>query len=213
MMKDRVLAWIYGHALNRLSAFRRYRFESVYRSGNGFGTLEMHENIASAVFEALPSKRFKSALDLGCGYGFFTNRIAENSDSVKGIDISQTAIQNARACRHPRARFLTADVINYCGTDGEYDLIICMGIIPYLPERYLPAVRQNIDRMLDAGGILLLFERKGATGSNYQRFLEGFGYPLRLLPLSINGTDFKMYLMEKTQMKTTEAIMNERQLA
>jgi SAM-dependent methyltransferase len=44
----------------------------------------------------LPLRRFTSALDLGCGLGLLSQKLARHADSVLGLDIAAAAIDHAR---------------------------------------------------------------------------------------------------------------------
>src|SRR4051794_19272422 len=50
-----------------------------------------------ALVGLLPPRRYRHALDLGCGLGLFTARIAQRAEAVVGIDISAMAISLAAA--------------------------------------------------------------------------------------------------------------------
>src|SRR5450631_1681417 len=57
----------------------------------------------------------RSVLELGCGFGHFSARVAANDLKAVGIDISETAISIART-RHLNAEF-------HVGTIEDHDLI------------------------------------------------------------------------------------------
>src|SRR5258706_13962980 len=48
------------------------------------------------VMSLLPDRRFGRALDLGCGLGALSSLLATRADSVLGLDVAQTAVDNAR---------------------------------------------------------------------------------------------------------------------
>jgi SAM-dependent methyltransferase len=116
-----------------------------------------------ALERMLPKQSYRRALDLGCGLGLFTERLARCADQVVGIDISSVAID----CAAHRNRAL-ANVqmrqgdITQLGPelDGGFDLIVAADIIYYLPppiqDQALKTIAERISRLLSPGGVLLL---------------------------------------------------------
>jgi 2-polyprenyl-3-methyl-5-hydroxy-6-metoxy-1,4-benzoquinol methylase len=75
----------------------------------------------------------KSILELGCGEGHLTQAIFSNAKSVTGVDLSEIAIERAKARRIPNARFDTSDFINI--SFESYDVIAAIECLYYLtPE-------------------------------------------------------------------------------
>jgi SAM-dependent methyltransferase len=116
-----------------------------------------------ALERMLPKQSYRRALDLGCGLGLFTERLARCAEQVVGIDISSVAI----GCAADRNRALTnvqmrqGDIMHLgAELDGGFDLIVAADIIYYLPppiqDQALKAVAERIARLLSPGGILLL---------------------------------------------------------
>jgi SAM-dependent methyltransferase len=116
-----------------------------------------------ALERMLPKQRYRRALDLGCGLGLFTQRLARCADQVVGIDISSVAI----GCAAHRNRSL-ANVQMRQGDitelepelDDRFDLIVAADTIYYLPppiqDQALKTIAERISRLLSPGGILLL---------------------------------------------------------
>jgi cyclopropane fatty-acyl-phospholipid synthase-like methyltransferase len=75
----------------------------------------------------------KSVLELGCGEGHLTQAIFSAARSVVGVDISGVAIDRAKACGIPNAKFENAD---FLGVSFEgYDVIAAIECLYYLtPE-------------------------------------------------------------------------------
>ena len=51
----------------------------------------------------------RRVIEVGCGFGHYTSRIAASGFDVLGIDVSHTAIETARA-RHPGVKFAVAGI-------------------------------------------------------------------------------------------------------
>ena len=75
----------------------------------------------------------KSVLELGCGEGHLTQSIFNRARSVVGIDISNVAIERARALHIHNARFETSDFLQT--SFSGFDVIAAIECIYYLtPE-------------------------------------------------------------------------------
>lgn len=88
--------------------------------------------IAISLIKKLHVKR---VLELGCGLGYFTNKIAETGVEVLGIDISETAIRKAKK-KFPRCNFQVCDILDYdVYRSFKPDLIIMAEITWYVLEK------------------------------------------------------------------------------
>jgi SAM-dependent methyltransferase len=116
-----------------------------------------------ALLRLLPQQSYRRALDLGCGLGLFTERLARCAEQVVGIDISSVAIH----CAADRSRALTnvqlrqGDLMQLgAELDHSFDLIVVADTIYYLPppihDQVLKTLAQRISRLLTPGGDLLL---------------------------------------------------------
>ena len=110
-----------------------------------------------------PSFSGKSVLEVGCGAGIDLMRFARAGAQVTGIDISDTALDLARAYFSQQDQPATLERMN-----GEamsfpndcFDAVYCHGVLPYTPE---PAIMvQELHRVLKPGGgaIVQTFNRR-----------------------------------------------------
>ena len=116
------------------------------------------------LLEELPS-RVREGLDLGCGIGAFTRRLAERSDRVLGIDLSPNMIRLARErTAHPNVDYREADATTWEWPRGRFDVVASIATLHHLP------FEKTLVRMRDAlapGGTLVvldLFQWEGAWG-------------------------------------------------
>jgi cyclopropane fatty-acyl-phospholipid synthase-like methyltransferase len=72
----------------------------------------------------------KSVLELGCGEGHLTQTIFDGAKTVTGIDLSDVAIERAKACAIPNARFENADFLEV--SFKGYDVIAAIECLYYL---------------------------------------------------------------------------------
>jgi 2-polyprenyl-3-methyl-5-hydroxy-6-metoxy-1,4-benzoquinol methylase len=126
----------------------KQRMESEYRRGTapwetGQPCSELQRRLAIG---DLPTQG--TALDLGCGSGFQTLLLAAHGLEVIGVDLSTTAIEEARrrAASHPagrRVRFIAGDVSEVRGIGEPFDVLVDRGC-------YHLARRENLEAFLDA---------------------------------------------------------------
>ena len=81
-----------------------------------------------------------TALDVGCGLGFFAELLEESGLKVSGFDGREVNIQEARR-RYPQIPFETRDIEDSEVTRlGTFDLVLCFGLLYHL-ESPLRAIR------------------------------------------------------------------------
>lgn len=94
-------------------------------------------------------------LDLGCGSGEITRRLAERLPRARllGIDILEGNLAHARAANAAfadRARFVQGDAFALALPDAAFDLVVCRHLSQAVPG--FPRVLAEIDRVLRPGG-------------------------------------------------------------
>lgn len=99
----------------------------------------------------LSVRRSGRALDVGCGYGYLTRRLARHFETT-GIDVSDAAI---RRCREtlPELRFEVHEVEQpFPMEEATFDVVTLTDVLEHLvePERML----RNVHRVLADGGVL-----------------------------------------------------------
>ena len=95
-----------------------------------------------------------SILDLGCGEGILQQRLGvESYSAYLGVDISQTAIERARARSDASTSFACADVATF--TPGcRFDVIVFNEVLYYLRDPV--PVMQHYQRFLEPNGIFIV---------------------------------------------------------
>lgn len=117
----------------------------------------------NALVGFLPERPYRRALDLGCGLGLFTERLALCAEEVVGIDISAVAISRAadRTRSFGNVRFQQGDILVLDPElNGSFDLVVIADTIYYLPppirDETLKSLAVRFARLLAPDGILLL---------------------------------------------------------
>ena len=125
--------------------------ERLHEGSALFGVDLMRHRAAYAfAIETARREGSRAVLDLGCGTGYGTAELAGALPDVYAID---RISPNADA-RHPRARFVRADLNGMPLRDGCFDLIVSFQVIEHLedPSHYL----DTIARTLRPGGVALI---------------------------------------------------------
>lgn len=96
-----------------------------------------------------------AVLDVGCGTGEITFRLAERfpEASFVGIDLEEQHLVRARArCAGygPRVQFQTGDALNLPFADQRFELVVCRHVLQAVPDA--GRVLAEIQRVLRPGG-------------------------------------------------------------
>ncbi|MFX4263440.1 class I SAM-dependent methyltransferase [Pelotomaculum propionicicum] len=97
----------------------------------------------------LPAK--PRVLDLGCGPGHESMRIAQTGAEVLGVDFSGECISIARA-RCPQCRFEVMDFRDLDGRYGSFDGVFAAGSMPHLAPGEIGTVLKKIRSILTGNG-------------------------------------------------------------
>jgi len=78
----------------------------------------------------------KTAVDAGCGVGFFSCLLEENGFHVTGFDARPENVEEARR-RYPAISFETGNVESADVTNlGQFDLVVCFGLLYHLENPF-----------------------------------------------------------------------------
>jgi 2-polyprenyl-3-methyl-5-hydroxy-6-metoxy-1,4-benzoquinol methylase len=110
----------------------------------------------------LPRRRYRNVLDVGCGLGAFTRRLAPFSEAILGIDISEAAIAQARqrSLGRPNIRYAVGAVLGAPAAEEKFDLIVLADVLYYMDTRHEDGVESIAaglaSRLLPDGLVLLV---------------------------------------------------------
>ncbi|HLH01275.1 MAG TPA: methyltransferase domain-containing protein [Bryobacteraceae bacterium] len=107
--------------------------------------------LGAGVIELLEPKAGERILDLGCGTGQLTERIAQGGAQVTGLDASAEMIGQARQ-NYPKLEFVLDDAAKM-RYEGEFDAVFSNAALHWMPDA--EAVARAIARALKPGGRLV----------------------------------------------------------
>jgi len=92
-------------------------------------------------------------LDLGCGFGFLANELANRGAIVQGVDISSYAIAQAQS-RFPSLTFIQTDaVLGLPFKVNYFRLVVAVGVTDCMPdEAALDILLDEVNRVLHPQG-------------------------------------------------------------
>jgi SAM-dependent methyltransferase len=91
------------------------------------------------LLKMLDGRRYAHVLEIGCGAGYLTRLLATYADHIVALDISQTAIDRARALAAGQTHvdFRVANIMDFKPqVDGPWDLIVFSDTMCYLGWLY-----------------------------------------------------------------------------
>jgi SAM-dependent methyltransferase len=161
--------------------------QAMYSSGSANRWPWYNEQLDADVADLLRANPWQidSVLDLGTCSGSQAIGLAALGFSVIGSDVSETALEQARA-KHAQLRdpglkleFIVDDIINSRFPDGRFDMILDRGcyhsICCFSHDSYVSQVK----RILKPGGHLLL-KTMSAAESRFENYEDMGGYKVQM---------------------------------
>jgi SAM-dependent methyltransferase len=119
----------------------RQFFDALWSAGDPWdiAATEVTQRTHARLASLLEGRRYGRALEIGCGAGIFTRRLAGLADSVLALDIAPAAIESARkAGLDPAAvEFRVANIMQ-CDVraEGPWDLVVMTEMVYFLGWLY-----------------------------------------------------------------------------
>lgn len=142
-------------------------FERLYQTDPDpwkFATSDYERDKYAATLGALPERRFARCFEVGCSIGVLTRQLAARCDTLLGVDVSETALVQARErCADLAAVSLEHMAVPAAWPEGSFDLIVFSEVLYYLG---LPGIREAARKTLDSlspGGVVVLVNWHGPT--------------------------------------------------
>lgn len=102
----------------------------------------------------------KSALDAGCGSGFFSQYFCEAGMRTVALDYADSALEKTREKTKDRARCVKADMLNDRLAeilDGKFDLIFSDGLLEHFTSGEQDRILGNFISVLSPSGVIVTF--------------------------------------------------------
>lgn len=99
----------------------------------------------------------ESALEIGCGTGSFTRRLATSARKVTGLDLSPQMIHLAReqSADYPNIEYLIGDLLQLAMPEESFGFVISIATLHHLPaERALLKIKS----LLAPGSLLIIHD-------------------------------------------------------
>jgi len=133
-------------------------WESTYRNQ---GNERFFEQAYDYIVRVLHQPRDSLALDIGCGIGANSVRLARRGYRVVAADYSESILEPAhqnveRRGVADRIDIRREDILNLSFPDAQFDLVLCWGVLMHIPaaERAI----SQLTRVAKAGGYIVLEE-------------------------------------------------------
>jgi cyclopropane fatty-acyl-phospholipid synthase-like methyltransferase len=136
-------------------------YDEVYFEGKGAKAYHSYEEARGIVRElfAIILKMFrgeiKTALDIGCAYGFSVEYLLQNGVDAYGCEPSAYAL--ARAKRYWWGeRIFKSYLPKLTGVDRRFDLVTAMELLEHIPEKYAKDSIKRIFEVCDKYAVMVI---------------------------------------------------------
>ena len=135
-------------------------FNKIYAAADdpwGFATREYEQNKYQDTLAHLPRARYGRALEIGCSIGVLTAQLAERTDELLAVDISEAPLRAARE-RCAALPQLTFERMQFPHDlpAGSFDLIVVSEVAYYWGGEDLGLAQRRIHELLAPGGEVVL---------------------------------------------------------
>lgn len=132
----------------------------------------------------------RAVLDIGCGGGLLTEPLARAGANATGLDLSGTALGQARAHAQEQAldiEYLEQDANALAQQRPEaFDAVTCMELLEHVPD--FPALLGDCERLLRPGGSLFV-STLNRTVSAFMLAIVGAEHLAGILPVGTHRYD------------------------
>lgn len=119
----------------------------------------------ATVFEEAVIRYFENSdhpkvLDLGCGTGILSNKLADLTSITVGVDISLGMLELAKETAHSdRAAYVQIDGKRLPFKDQQVDSVIARESLCHIPDEGLPGILAEINRVMRSNGSLYILDQ------------------------------------------------------
>lgn len=138
------------------------QWEGSYRTEANERFYEQAFNFIIGEFDSAPGR----VIDVGCGPGFHSMRLAKRGFSVLACDFSPPVLEMARENVHAaglddKISFATEDILTLSFDDGSQECALCWGVLMHIPD--VARAVAELSRVVKSGGTLVVAENSAAS--------------------------------------------------
>ncbi|TRO50589.1 class I SAM-dependent methyltransferase [Candidatus Bathyarchaeota archaeon] len=161
---------------------------------------EEQEHMASELKKAFKGRRL---LDIGCGTGYWTQRISTVAKSILGIDINEAVLEIARSKEYAcPTEYRVMDAYNM-KLEKKYDGVLASFMLSHVLKQDIPSWLKHIHNVLEPGASVFIADNT---------YIEGVGGKLQTKPGDPNTyklrtlNDGTQHLIVKNYFTTEELV-------
>ncbi len=120
------------------------------RSEHLLGIEESTEFLHDSYAQTIAAYEPKTVLDVGCGRGGLIKQLQAEGIEVKGIDLSEVMVKDAKA------QGLDVECIDICDADGKYDMVVAVfDVLNFLDDKSLERFLACVAARLNDDGLFI----------------------------------------------------------
>lgn len=139
---------------------RAKEYEKVYLNPAEQGDLQKSEKIFRDLFAN------KTVLEIACGTGYWTERIAETATSILATDINESVIEIARERQAENITFAVADMFDL-KIDEKFDAVFGGFIWSHILHQDLDKFLEKVKSFLKPNGTMVFIDGNAVAGTNH----------------------------------------------
>lgn len=115
--------------------------------------------------EDLKEEKYKKGLEVGSGYGRITPFLSEFCEQMFAIEPNERMLEIAKK-HFPTIEFRQAKAQSLPFPDNKFDLVVTRAVLQHIPPNTIDEACNEIKRVLNEDGTLLLLEDTKGSGDN-----------------------------------------------
>ena len=130
-----------------------------FRSGRWYPGALRYASYLLAVSKTVAEEPFDSLVDIGCGDGRLTGKLAERFEGQKvvGVDVATNALQLARCISgRPNVSFVECDITQRAPEGAPFDCGTMVEVLEHIPLDQVEAFVSGVGRLIRPGGRLIV---------------------------------------------------------
>lgn len=134
---NNIMKKYYSYLLKVLVWFHNYSYKSISRLSTKLnnGVHPKHEIIKYYKFFNENIEKGSKVLDVGCGIGYVSSKLAEKASIVVGIDINKKQIEIAKKKNNKsNIKYVLADIFDY-DFNEHFDYVVLSNVLEHIKER------------------------------------------------------------------------------